>query len=70
MTTDTKSAVSLLDAEAVKYNFERNQTIETREYSDGFGRVVQTRTQGEDVRFGDAWLGGGSRWHRVGGQRE
>ena len=38
---------------------ERNRTIESREYSDGFGRLIQTRTQGEDVRFGDATFGGG-----------
>jgi RHS repeat-associated protein len=38
---------------------ERDETIETREYSDGFGRVLQTRTQGEAVRFGDATFGGG-----------
>lgn len=37
------------------------QTIETREYSDGFGRLLQTRTQGEEVRFGDATFGGGDR---------
>lgn len=36
------------------------ETIETREYSDGFGRVLQTRTQGESLRFGDALLGGGN----------
>src|SRR4029434_11099394 len=36
-----------------------NETIETREYSDGFGRLLQTRTQGEEVRFGDPTLGGG-----------
>lgn len=35
------------------------ETIETREYSDGFGRLLQTRTQGEDVRFGDPVFGGG-----------
>lgn len=35
------------------------QTIETREYSDGFGRLLQTRTQGETVRFGDPLFGGG-----------
>ena len=35
------------------------ETIETCEYSDGFGRLLQTRTQGEDVRFGDPVLGGG-----------
>ena len=37
------------------------QTIEMREYSDGFGRLLQTRTQGEEVRFGDATFGGGDR---------
>jgi RHS repeat-associated protein len=38
---------------------ERDKTIETIEYSDGFGRLLQTRTQGEDIRFGDAVFGGG-----------
>lgn len=33
--------------------------IETREYSDGFGRLLQTRTQGEEIRFGEAIFGGG-----------
>ena len=37
-----------------------NDTIEAREYSDGFGRLLQTRTQGESVRFGDARFGGGN----------
>ena len=37
----------------------RSETIESREYSDGFGRLLQTRTQGESVRFGDSILGGG-----------
>ncbi len=37
-----------------------NETIEAREYSDGFGRLLQTRTQGESVRFGDAHFGGGN----------
>jgi RHS repeat-associated protein len=37
---------------------ERDETIETREYSDGFGRLLQTRTQGEDERFGDPIFGG------------
>jgi RHS repeat-associated protein len=32
--------------------------IEVREYSDGFGRLLQTRTQGEDERFGEALFGG------------
>lgn len=38
---------------------ERDETITTVEYSDGFGRLLQTRTQGEDVRFGDESFGGG-----------
>jgi RHS repeat-associated protein len=32
-------------------------TIETREYSDGFGRLLQTRTQAEDIIYGDAVFG-------------
>jgi RHS repeat-associated protein len=32
---------------------QRDETIETREFSDGFGRLLQTRTQAEDVLFGD-----------------
>jgi len=38
---------------------EREEAITTLEYSDGFGRLLQTRTQGEDVRFGDEHFGGG-----------
>jgi RHS repeat-associated protein len=38
---------------------ERDETITTVEYSDGFGRLLQTRTQGEDIRFGDEHFGGG-----------
>jgi RHS repeat-associated protein len=38
---------------------ERDQTIESVEYSDGFGRLLQTRTQAEDVLFGDSNFGGG-----------
>ena len=34
-------------------------TIESTEYSDGFGRLLQTRTQGEVLRFGDTDFGGG-----------
>ncbi len=34
-----------------------DDTITTVEYSDGFGRLVQTRTQAEDVLFGDPLLG-------------
>ena len=33
---------------------ERDEIIESVEYSDGFGRLLQTRTQAEDVLFGDA----------------
>jgi RHS repeat-associated protein len=39
---------------------ERNRTITTIEYSDGFGRVLQARRQDDDVRFGDEAFGGGS----------
>lgn len=35
----------------------RNATIETREYSDGFGRLLQTRTQAGDILFGDETYG-------------
>jgi hypothetical protein len=42
------------DSEAVS-----DATIETREYSDGFGRLLQTRTQAEEVLFGDARFGNG-----------
>jgi hypothetical protein len=38
---------------------ERDETITTVEYSDGFGRLLQTRTQGEELRFGDEHFGGG-----------
>jgi RHS repeat-associated protein len=38
---------------------ERDETIETVEYSDGFGRLLQTRTQAEDVLFGDPRFGAG-----------
>src|SRR5262249_5723875 len=34
-------------------------TIEAMDYSDGFGRLLQTRTQGEALRFGDADFGSG-----------
>jgi RHS repeat-associated protein len=33
------------------------ETIETRDYSDGFGRLLQTRTQAEDVLFGNPLRG-------------
>ena len=35
-----------------------DDTIETVEFSDGFGRLLQTRTQAEDVLFGDPVFGG------------
>jgi RHS repeat-associated protein len=38
---------------------ERDETIETVQYSDGFGRLLQTRTQAEDILFGDTHFGGG-----------
>jgi RHS repeat-associated protein len=37
---------------------ERGATITSVEYSDGFGRLLQTRIQAEDVRFGDPAFGG------------
>lgn len=36
---------------------ERDETIEVIEYSDGFGRLLQTRTQAEDILFGDPIFG-------------
>ncbi len=33
---------------------ERDKTIETREYSDGFGRLIQARTQAEELVFGES----------------
>ncbi|WP_026103334.1 SpvB/TcaC N-terminal domain-containing protein [Pseudanabaena sp. PCC 6802] len=38
---------------------QRDETIETVEYSDGFGRLLQTRAQSEEIRFGNAVFGGG-----------
>lgn len=38
---------------------QRDETIETVEYSDGFGRLLQTRVQSEEIRFGDPTFGGG-----------
>lgn len=37
---------------------QRDETIETVEYSDGFGRLLQTRTQAEEVVFGNLPFGG------------
>src|SRR5262249_7120915 len=36
---------------------DRDQTLETIEYTDGFGRLLQTRTLAEDVTFGDPIFG-------------
>jgi RHS repeat-associated protein len=36
-----------------------DDVIESREFSDGFGRVLQTRSQAEDTLFGDPVFGGG-----------
>jgi RHS repeat-associated protein len=36
---------------------ERDRTIESVEYSDGFGRLLQKRTQAEDTLFGDPLFG-------------
>jgi len=36
---------------------QKDDTITTIEFSDGFGRLVQTRTQAEDVLFGDPLFG-------------
>jgi RHS repeat-associated protein len=33
---------------------ERDETIESREYSDGFGRLIQTRVQADSLLFGDS----------------
>jgi RHS repeat-associated protein len=35
----------------------RDETITTVEYSDGFGRLLQTRSQAEDIRFGESIFG-------------
>ncbi|MFI9381428.1 SpvB/TcaC N-terminal domain-containing protein [Kutzneria sp. NPDC052558] len=37
----------------------RDDVIVSVEHSDGFGRVVQTRAQAEDLQFGDPTFGGG-----------
>jgi RHS repeat-associated protein len=36
---------------------QRDETVTTVEYSDGFGRLLQTRTQAEDIIFGDPTSG-------------
>ena len=47
------------DTDATATAEELGKTIETHEYSDGFGRLLQTRTQGEALRFSHAAFGGG-----------
>ena len=37
---------------------QRDETIESIEYSDGFGRLLQARAQAEDLLFGDPSFGG------------
>lgn len=37
----------------------RSETIESVEYTDGFGRLLQTRARAEEVLFGDLNFGGG-----------
>ncbi|WP_346294113.1 SpvB/TcaC N-terminal domain-containing protein [Sphaerothrix gracilis] len=39
---------------------EQDHTLEAIEYSDGFGRLLQTRTQSEDERLGDVYFGNGT----------
>lgn len=39
---------------------DRDLTIEAIEYSDGFGRLLQSRAQSEDERFGDLHFGNGT----------
>lgn len=36
---------------------QRNGTVESVEYSDGFGRLLQARAQAEDLTFGDSTFG-------------
>src|SRR5205823_449073 len=38
---------------------ERDRTIESVEYSDGFGRLLQKRSQAENTLFGDPTFGNG-----------
>jgi RHS repeat-associated protein len=45
------------DSETDVLPAERNDTIEGRQFSDGFGRLLQTRAQTEDVLFGDSVFG-------------
>ena len=38
----------------------RDEIVETRQYSDGFGRLLQSRMRDDDLRYGDGLFGGGS----------
>ncbi len=44
---------------------QRDEVIETVEYSDGFGRLLQTRVQSEEIRFGHATFGLGECYRRI-----
>lgn len=46
------------DSEPDVEDGQRDDVLVSVEYSDGFGRVVQTRTQAEDIQFGDPTFGG------------
>ncbi|MGA9767845.1 MAG: SpvB/TcaC N-terminal domain-containing protein [Blastocatellia bacterium] len=46
------------DTESDVPQAERDETIEGIQYSDGFGRIIQTRAQAEGVVFGDPIFGG------------
>jgi RHS repeat-associated protein len=37
---------------------QQDETIRSVQFSDGFGRILQTRTQAEDILFGDTHFGG------------
>lgn len=54
----TEAEIQLMFAEVEIENFP-GRFIQSREYSDGFGRLLQTRTQAEEVFFGDPLFGGG-----------
>lgn len=46
------------DADADVPATDRDRTITSVQFSDGFGRLLQTRTQAEDMLFGDPTFGG------------
>ena len=46
------------DTDATAPPEERDAVVRSVQFSDGFGRVLQTRTQAEDVLFGDPTFGG------------